>query len=164
MKNKTSLLVALAILVTACSATAQTTVTPPCPTGPICQMTPEQKAERQQQMQALMADLQEKREAGIITDAENAWLDRMEQAGGLCVNGTPRSGCGMGQGKGLRNGTGPRSQAGTCTMVGKPAAAVAPAGQAVGKGKPAIGKRGAGVGLRDGTGPRSTDGTCPMVP
>jgi hypothetical protein len=41
---------------------------------------------------------------------------------------------------------------------------VAPAGQAVGKGKPAVGKRGAGAGLRDGTGPRSTDGTCPIVP
>jgi hypothetical protein len=164
MKNKTSLLVAVAILVASCSVNAQNTTTPPCPTGPICQLTPEQMAERQQQMQALMDDLREKRLAGIITDAENAWLDRMEQAGSQCVNGTTRSGCGIGQGKGLRNGTGPRSQAGTCTLIGKSTAAVAPAGQAVGKGKAVIGKRGAGVGLRDGTGPRSTDGTCPIVP
>ena len=102
-----------------------------------------------------------KRFAGTLTDSEKVWLDRMEQAGGLCVNGPPRGRCGMGQGFGPRNGAGPSAKIGACAQTGN-AAVSAPAGQTTGKGMNGRPGRGAGMGLRNGTGPRSANGTCPL--
>ncbi len=69
--------------------------TPPCPAGqgqggPAWSMTPEQRAERQKAMQTYVAGLREKKANGTITAKEQACLDRMEQRGGMCVNGVPR--------------------------------------------------------------------------
>jgi hypothetical protein len=165
MKTKAALLMALAILVSVCAGNAQNTPTTPVAGGPMCQMTPEQRTARQQQMAATVEQMRQKKAAGTLTDTEKVWLDRMEQAGGLCVNGTPRGRCGMGMGwrNGLRNGTGPRAQLGACPQAGSSAVSV-PAGQANGKGCAMnTGQgQGAGMGLRNGTGPRSANGTCPL--
>jgi len=77
---------------------------------------------------------------------------------------------GAGRGYGLRNGTGPRAQMGTCPLANDDQpAAVAPApgnrgpGFGVGnRGGSGQGQRG-GWGLRDGTGPRAQWGGCPFV-
>lgn len=80
------------------------------PGGTAWSLTPEQRAERQQKMQQLLADLRAKKAAGTITIEEQAWLDYVEQAGGMCVNGVPRGGggrygaAGLGAGRGLRQG------------------------------------------------------------
>ena len=166
MKTKAALWMALAILVSVCAGNAQNVVVPSAPAGPMCQMTPEHRTARQQQMASTVEQMRQKKAAGTLTDTEEVWLDRMEQAGGLCVNGTPRGKCGMGMGmgwrNGLRNGTGPRAQMGTCTLA-ENGTISAPAGQATGKGLNAGQGRGAGMGLRNGTGPRSANGTCPLV-
>ena len=131
------------------------------------QLTPEHRTARQQQMAATVEQLRQKKAAGTITDSEKVWLDGMEQAGGLCVNGIPRGRCGMGMGmgwrNGLRNGTGPRAQLGACLQTGSSSVSV-PACQASvkGCGMNAGQGQGAGMGLRNGTGPRIANGTCPL--
>ena len=127
----------------------------------MCQLTPEQRTARQQQMAATVEQMRLKKQAGTLTGAEKVWLDRMEQAGGLCVNGTQRGKGGMGQGNGLRNGMGPRAQMGACPQTGN-ASAAAPACQANGKACGMNAGQGRGMGLRNGTGPRSAGGTCPL--
>jgi len=169
MTTKTAILLGLSLLVSANLSFAQTTPqTTQAPRGPMWQLTPEQQAERRQMMQTTLDQLRQKKTAGTITDTEKAWLDRVEQAGGWCVNGVPRGGCGMGFGYGRGNGTGPRAQMGICPLVGNSAAAAAASasgGQTLGTGKALIGGRGrgAGMGLRNGTGPRSLNGTCPLL-
>ena len=167
MTTKTAILLGLSLLVSANLSLAQTTPqTTPAPRGPMWQLTPEQQAERRQMMQTTLDQLRQKKTAGTITDTEKAWLDRVEQAGGWCVNGVRRGGCGQGLGGGgPRNGTGPRAQMGTCPLVGNSAATAASGGQTLGTGKASIvGRgRGAGTGLRNGTGPRSLNGTCPLL-
>jgi hypothetical protein len=77
---------------------------------------------------------------------------------------------GAGRWYGLRNGTGPRAQMGTCPLVNdNQPAAVAPApgnrGSGIGPGNQAgrgQGQRGR-WGLRDGTGPRAQWGGCPFA-
>jgi hypothetical protein len=134
--------------------------------GPAWRLTPKQRAARQQQMQATLSQLRAKRNNGTITPAERAWLERVEQAGGLCVNDVPRGG-GFGLGQGPRNGTGPRAHTGSCPLLADPSAAIAPSprGRGFGRGQWA-GHRAynsAGWGLRNGTGPRSLDGACPLL-
>ena len=168
MTTKTAILLGLSLLVSANLSLAQTTPqTTPAPRGPMWQLTPEQQAERRQMMQTTLDQLRQKKTAGTITDTEKAWLDRVEQAGGWCVNGVPRGGCGMGFGYGRGNGTGPRAQMGLCPVAGNSTAAIAPAsgGPVLGKGQAFMGGRGrgAGMGLPNGTGPRSLNGTCPLV-
>lgn len=142
--------------------------TPTWTPGPAWRLTPEQLAERQQKVQATLADLRAKRDNGTINANEKAWLDRMEQAGGLCVNGVPRGG-GRGAGLGPRNGTGPRAQMGTCPLVNDPSAGptLGQGGRGGGFGRGWCGGRGLGqgrgFGLRNGTGPRAQDGTCPLL-
>ena len=84
-----------------------------CPLGQPCGqgrlMTPEQRAQRQNAMQTFMAGLREKKANNTITPAEQAWLEQMEQRGGLCINGVPRGPRGgfcAGQGNGLGRGQG----------------------------------------------------------
>jgi hypothetical protein len=85
-------------------------------------------------------------------------------------NSNQPDGRGPGRGYGLRNGTGPRAQMGTCPLVNdNQPAAVAPAsgnrgpgfglGNQAGRGQ---GQRGR-WGLRDGTGPRAEWGGCPFA-
>jgi hypothetical protein len=120
MKTKSLIVLGLILAVSALIASAQTTgnQTPgqTWPPGPAWKLTPVQRGERQQRIQAILTDLRTKRDNGTINTNEKAWLDRMEQAGGFCVNGVPRSG-GQGAGLGPRNGTGPRAQIGTCPLV-----------------------------------------------
>ena len=168
MTTKTAILLGFSLLVSANLSFAQTTPqTTPAPRGPMWHLTPEQQAERRQTMQTTIEQLRQKKAAGTITDTEKACLDRAEQAGGCCVNGVPRSGCGQGLGGGPRNGTGPRAQMGTCPLAGTARTTVAPTsgGQSLGKGTAWNGGRGrgAGMGLRNGTGPRAVNGTCPLL-
>ena len=168
MTTKTAFLLGLALLVSAHAGIAQTTPqTNTAPCGPMWQLTAEQQAERRQQMQTTLEQMRQKKAAGTLTEAEKAWLERVELAGGWCVNGIPRGCCGMGFGYGRGNGTGPRAQMGMCPLAGNSTAAIAPApgGQVLGKGQAFMGGRGrgAGMGLRNGTGPRSLNGTCPLV-
>jgi hypothetical protein len=138
MKTKISFIVGLAIVMAGLAVQAQNATSQPAtPTwtpGPAWSLTPEQLADRQQKVQAVLADLRVKRDNGTINANEKAWLERMEQAGGLCVNGVPRGGGrgagmgwgggrgrGWGGGFGLRNGTGPRAQAGSCPLLNSPA-------------------------------------------
>ncbi len=93
-----SVLVSLAILAVASQAAEnQTPTAPPCGLGPGLggggpgrNLTPEQRAERQKIMQAYVAGLREKKANNTITPQEQAWLERAEQRGGLCINGVPR--------------------------------------------------------------------------
>ena len=166
---KTAILLGFSLLVSANLSFAQTTSqTTPAPRGPMWQLTPEQQAERRQTMQTTLEQLRQKKTAGTITDTEKAWLDRAEQAGGCCVNGVPRSGCGQGLGGGPRNGTRPRARMGTCPLAGTAGttAATTASGQNLGKGGAWNGGRGRGAatGLRNGTGPCAVNGTCPLLP
>jgi hypothetical protein len=171
MKTKKVIIAALAVILSALTIPAQNTTaqtTPPAwIPGPAWSLTAEQLAARRQMVQATLADLRAKRDAGTINATEKAWLDRMEQAGGLCVNGAPRGG-GRGAGAGQCNGTGPMAQAGLCPMQNNPteAATAAAGGPSRGRGMGWGGKRGrgwgGGFGLQNGTGPRAQDGTCPM--
>ncbi|MCL5097753.1 MAG: hypothetical protein M1608_09565 [Candidatus Omnitrophica bacterium] len=161
------------------TATAPATV-PAWTAGPAWSLTPEQLAQRRQMVQNTLADLRAKRDNGTITANENAWLGRMEQAGGLCVNGVPRGTQGAGQG--LRNGTGPRAQMGLCPYATAATttanATVSNATNANTSMAPAVwggrgfgrgfcgGRgwgRGGGFGPRNGTGPRAQNGTCPLL-
>jgi len=172
MKKTIPSILALALILSALTLPAQNTPAPsPTPTwtpGPAWRLTPEQRAERQQKVQSFLADLRAKRDNGTINAQEKAWLDRMEQAGGLCVNGVPRGG-GQRAGLGPRNGTGPRAQMGTCPLVNDPSLA-GPAGPGARGGGFGLGwcggrgrGQGGGFGLRNGTGPRAQDGTCPLL-
>lgn len=174
MKTKISLIAGLALAVSAITLAAQTPAPQPPPPsstrGPAWRLTPEQQAQRQIQVQTTLNDLRTKRDSGTLTADEKPRLDRMEQAGGLCVNGVPRgAGRGRGAGFGPHDGTGPRAQDGTCPLVKQPAA-VTPApgtGRGPGIGMGSRGGRGrgqgGGFGLRDGIGPRSQDGTGPLL-
>jgi hypothetical protein len=172
MKSETIRIAALALVWSALTIPAQNTTTqtalPAWTPGPAWSLTAEQLAERRQMVQATLADLRAKRDVGTINANEKAWLDRMEQAGGLCVNGVPRGG-GRGAGMGMCNGTGPRAQAGLCPMQNNSTGAVTPAsgGPSRGRGMGWGGGRGrgwgAGFGLQNGTGPRAQDGTCPVL-
>ena len=131
MKTRTSIITGLALSIAllgsvATQALAQDNTAAQCPMGragcgqgPAWNMTPEQRAEHVQQMQAYVAGLREKKANGSITAEEAAWLAKMEERGGLCVNGVPRGprggfgaqgqagqGRGMGAGKGHRWGQG----------------------------------------------------------
>jgi hypothetical protein len=174
MKTKISLIAGLTLAVSAIILSAQTQAPqPPAPTstrGPAWRLTPKQQAQRQIQVQTTLNDLRTKRDSGTLTADEKTRLGRMEQAGGLGVNGVPRgSGRGRGAGFGPQDGTGPRARDGTCPLVKDPTA-VTPtpgAGRGPGFGMGYRGGRGrgqgGGFGLRDGTGPRSQDGTCPLL-
>ena len=137
--NKLTVFAAAALLVAgaATALLAQTPTTPVCPFGHAPgygrTLTPEQRAAHQAVAQQLVAELKAKREAGKATAEELAWLERVEQRGGMCINGVPRGpGVGKGQGpgqgagfghrRGLRDGTGPR-----CANGGCPQATPAPA-------------------------------------
>jgi len=97
-----------------------------------------------------------------------------------------RQNVGFGQrGVGMRNGTGPRAQNGTCPWLNvNPAAApntVAPYGMGMRNGTGPRGQNGTcpllsanpanapnavvpyGMGMRNGTGPRAQNGTCPLL-
>jgi hypothetical protein len=173
MKTMTALTMGLTLAVSVLAAIAQDNsnqnTAPAWPCGPMWNLTPEQQAARQQQVQATLADLRAKRDNGTIAAHEKAWLDWMEQAGGMCVNGVPRGGR-WGMGNGPRNGTGPRAQMGLCPFAtNAPAAAVTPGpgGRGPGFGMGYGGGRGrgqgGGFGPRNGTGPRAQMGTCPLV-
>ena len=168
MSTKTLILLGLSLLVAANLSIAQTNPqTTPAPRGPMWQLTPEQQAARRQQMQTTLEQLRQKKTDGTLTNTEKTWLERVEQAGGWCVNGIPRGGCGMGFGGGPRNGTGPRAQMGICPLAGNAGTTVAPTpgGQNLGQVRAWNGGRGrgAGMGWRNGTGPRSANGTCPLL-
>ena len=78
-------------MLTGVLAQAQTATTPPCGGGGAGRMlTAEQRVERQKVMQEYLAGLRAKKGNGTITQEEQAFLDRMEERGGLCVNGVPR--------------------------------------------------------------------------
>jgi hypothetical protein len=135
--------------------------------GPGWALTPEQRAERRAMVQATLLDLRDKQAKGAITANEKAWLERMEQAGGWCVNAVPR-GSGRGMGFGPRDGTGPRAQSGTCPLLNASPAvsAPAPANRGPGIGMCCCGGRGwggGGWGPRDGSGPRAQMGICPLL-
>jgi len=121
----TGFVLTIALLGVVSQATAQDDTTAQCPMGlgcgkgAGCNLTPEQRAERQQQCQAYVAALLEKKANGSITAEEAAWLEQMQERGGMCINGVPRGprggfgaqgkagqGCGMGGGKGHRWGQG----------------------------------------------------------
>jgi hypothetical protein len=162
MQTKIAVILGLILIGSVCTTFAQTTTGPT--NGPAWSLTPEQRAARQQQVQTTLADLRAKRDNGTITANEKVWLERMEQAGGLCVNGVPRGG---GRGAGF----GPRAQMGTCPFVTHATAATVTSAPGGGRGRGfGMGWRGGrgrgqgnGLGLRDGTGPRSQNGTCPWV-
>ena len=165
MKTKLSLLAGVAFVVTTLAVQAQNTPGPSaaqtCPPGPAWQLTPEQLAERQQKVQAILADLRAKRGNGTLTANEKACLDRMEQSGGLCINGVPRGG-------GMGAGCGQRGQMGSCPMQNDATGAAAPAsggcGRGFGMGWGGRGRGfGGGFGPQNGTGPCAQDGTCPGV-
>lgn len=172
MKTKISFILSLAFAAGVLAVQAQNTpAQSPSPTitrGPVWRLTPEQRAERQQFIQATVLDLQARRDNGTINANEKAWLDRMEQAGGLCANGVPRGG-GRGAGLGPRNGTGPGAQLGICPLVnGSPAVSTRATGfrgRGCGMGwRGGCGRgQGGGFGMRNGTGPRAQDGTCPLL-
>lgn len=160
----------LAFRGTAQSAPPQAT-SPTLQPGPAWTLTPEQLAERQKQMQVTLAQLRMKRDNGTITMNEKAWLERVEQAGGWCVNGIPR-GPGGGTGLGRGNGTGPRAQLGLCPLVNTTSTtARTTAGGGRGWGRGGGGGycggrgwgRGGGWGLQNGTGPRAPMGLCPLL-
>ena len=101
MKAMTAAMMGLTLAVTSLTATAvrgaetDLPASPPCRMGlgqggPAWSLTAEQRAERQQAMQNYVASLREKKATGTITAPEQAWLDRMEQRGGMCINGVPR--------------------------------------------------------------------------
>jgi len=73
--------------------------------GPGWAMTPEQKLQRQQIVQAYIEELKNKKANGTITQAEMQWLENMQNRNGMCINGVPR-GQGNGAGLGKRNGAG----------------------------------------------------------
>jgi hypothetical protein len=84
-----------------------------------------ERAEHRGQVQQMLGQLGAKRDAGTITAGELAWLERLEQRGGMGINGVPRGpgagrgparGGGQGYRQGLRDGTGPRSGQGTCQL------------------------------------------------
>jgi hypothetical protein len=52
-------------------------------------LTPEQRQERHQQIQAIWSELQARKAAGTLTAEEQAWLNQIEQRGGRFVHGTP---------------------------------------------------------------------------
>jgi hypothetical protein len=174
MKTKSLILLSLTLAASVLIASAQTQTTgsqtsgQTWPTGPAWKLTPEQRAERQQKVQSTLTELRAKRDNGTINTNEKAWLDRMEQAGGRCVNGVPRGG-GRGAGLGPRNGTGPRAQMGTCPLINDSSAAptLSPGSRGGGFGRGWCGGRGAGqgggFGLRNGTGPRAQMGMCPLL-
>lgn len=94
-------------------------------------LTPEAREEHRQAMQQLREELLAKRAAGTITAEEEAWLTRTERRGGPGLGNGPRGpgggkgpGPGMGKGQqkrqGLRDGTGPRSEDGTCPLGNPP--------------------------------------------
>ncbi len=93
-----ALVASLAALVSVSQAAdTQIPAAPPCGFGqgmggggPGCNLTPEQRAERQKVMQAYVAELREKKANNTITPQEQAWLERAEARGGLCINGVPR--------------------------------------------------------------------------
>lgn len=45
-------------------------------------------------MQTTVAVLRAKKAAGTLNAAEQAWLDKAEQRGGICITGTPARGAG----------------------------------------------------------------------
>ena len=172
MKTKIAFILGLALVAGALGVQAQNTPAPSPSTtntgGPAWRLTPEQRAERQQFIQATVLDLQARRDNGTLNANEKAWLDRMEQAGGPLVNGVAWGG-GRGVGLGPRNGTGPRAQMGACPLVnGSPAVSTPAAGfRGRGFGMAWGGGRGwgqgGGFGMRNGTGPRARNGTCPLL-
>ena len=122
---------------------AQNTPNPACPLGHEPgygrTLTPEQQAAQQAVVQQMVAELRQKQANKTITAEEQAWLQQVEQRGGMCLTGTPR---GPGAGRGM----------GACRGMG------AGKGPGAGNGQGQGNRRG----LRDGTGPRSADGTCPL--
>jgi hypothetical protein len=113
-------------------------------------MSPEQRAERQQEIQEFVAALRALKEAGLLTAEGQAQLDQIEQRG-FCIDGRPRGGgrgAGPGAGQGFRGG---RGEAGTGVGMGQ--------GFRGGRGE----GKGAGLGPRNGTGPRAQAGVCPRV-
>ncbi len=167
MKIKNVIIIGLALAFTGLSTANAQNIgsqksSPVGPAGPAGKLTPQQRAERQQQIQGWAAELRAKQDKGSITVREQAWLDRKEQRGRLPASVLP-------QGSRLGGGFGPRAQMGLCPLANTPAAVAtpAPAGRSPGIGMGFGGGRGwgrgGGWGLRDGTGPRAQMGLCPLV-
>jgi hypothetical protein len=90
MKTKISLIVGLALVVSALALSGQSGPgLPSLEPGQGRFLTAEQRVARQQQMQTSVANLRAKKAAGTLTAEEQAWLEQAEQRGGWCINGAP---------------------------------------------------------------------------
>jgi hypothetical protein len=79
----------LAGLTTALMAADQNAPLPSLEPGHGWFLTPQERMERQQQMQATVTELRSRLAAGTISAEEQAWLEQAEARGGTCINGTP---------------------------------------------------------------------------
>jgi hypothetical protein len=137
-------------------------------------MSAEQRAEHMAALQGAVQALQAQREAGTLTNEEQAWLEQVERRGGYFRTGIPRGKRGgqdvvQGLRQGPRDGAGPRRGEGIGRRLGQGPRD----GTAVGGGRgyghgPRNGVRMGGgqhlrQGPRDGTGPRALTNDCPAA-